>query len=88
MEGMTDELEIAQECVKMHSYSQHVIHLANHDRIKHIDIHFNFAKDMIESEKIEVEKVVSKENLANAFTKSLPRLRFKHCLDLINFVEE
>ena len=45
-------------------------------------------RDMIESKEIVVEKVASEENPADVFTKSLPRSRFKHCLDLIKFVEE
>jgi hypothetical protein len=43
---------------------------------------------MIERKEIVVEKVAFKENPADMLTKSLPRSRFKHCLDLINFVEE
>ena len=48
-----------------------------HERIKHIDV--------IESEKVKVEKVSTEENLADMFTKSLSSVKFKHCLDLINF---
>ncbi|AES97047.1 hypothetical protein MTR_5g044620 [Medicago truncatula] len=32
--------------------------------------------------------VALKENPADVFTKSFPRSRFKHCLDLIKFDEE
>ena len=43
---------------------------------------------MIESKEIMVEKVASEENPTDVFTKSLPKSRFKHYLDLIKFVEE
>jgi hypothetical protein len=92
LKGMIGELGITQECVKIHCDSQSAIHLANHqvyhERTKHIDIRLHFVRDMIESKEIVVEKVASEENPADVFTKSLPRSRFKHCLDLIKFVEE
>ncbi|MCI56253.1 copia protein, partial [Trifolium medium] len=55
---------------------------------KHIDIRLHFVRDMIETKEIMVKKVASEENPADMFTKSLPRAKFKHCLDLFNFVEE
>ena len=58
-----------------------------HERTKHIDIRLHFVRDMIETKEIMVEKVESEENPADMFTKSLPRSRFKHCLDLIIFIE-
>ncbi|WJX45133.1 hypothetical protein P8452_32036 [Trifolium repens] len=92
LKGMIGELGIGQGCVKIHCDSQSAIHLTNHqvyhERTKHIDIRLHFVRDMIETKEIIVEKVASEENLADMFTKSLPRSRFKHCLDLINFVEE
>jgi len=88
---MIGEMGISQGCVKIHCDSQSAIHLANHqvyhERTKHIDIHLHFVRDMIETKEIMVEKVASEENLADMFTKSLSRSRFKHLLDLINFIE-
>ena len=92
LKGMIGELGITQGCVKIHCDSQSAIHLANHqvyhERTKHIDIRLHFVRDMIESKEIMVVKVASEENPADVFTKSLPRSRFKHCLDLVKFVEE
>ena len=56
-----------------------------HERTKHIDVKLHFIRDVIESEKVKVEKVSTEENSANMFTKSLSSVKFKHCLDLINF---
>lgn len=44
--------------------------------------------NMIELKDIMVEKVALEDNMTNAFAKSLTRSRFKHYLDLFNFVEE
>ncbi|MCH99034.1 aspartyl-tRNA synthetase, partial [Trifolium medium] len=84
LKGMLGELGIPQECVRIHCDSQS----AYHERTKHIDIRLHFVRDMVESKEIMVEKVASEENPANMNTKSLPRARFKYCLDLINFFEE
>ncbi|CAJ2674023.1 unnamed protein product [Trifolium pratense] len=92
LKGMIGEMGISQGCVKIHCDNQSAIHLANHqvyhERTKHIDIRLHFVRDMIETKEIMVEKIASEENPADMFTKSLPRAKFKHCLDLINFVEE
>jgi len=88
---MIGEMGISQGCVKIYCDSQSAIHLANHhvyhERTKHIDIRLHFVRDMIETKEIMVEKMASEENPADMFTKSLSRSRFKHCLDLINFIE-
>lgn len=92
LKDMIGELDITQASMKIHCDNQSVIHLENHqvyhEKTKHIEIRFHFVRDMIESKEIVVEKVASKENMADVFTKTLPILRFKHCLNLINFVEE
>ncbi|MCI01408.1 aspartyl-tRNA synthetase, partial [Trifolium medium] len=92
LKGMIGEMGICQGCVKIHCDSQSVVHLANHqvyhERTKHIDIRLHFVRDMIKSKEIMVERVASEENPADMFIKSLPRAKFKHCLDLINFIEE
>ena len=89
LKGMVNELRIAQSCVTIHYDSQSAIHLANnqiyHERTKHIDVKLHFIRDVIESEKVKVDKVSTEENPADMFTKSLSSVKFKHCLDLINF---
>ena len=54
-------------------------------KAKDIDVKLHFIRDVIESEKVKVEKVSTEENSADMFTKSLSSVKFKHCLDLINF---
>ena len=56
-----------------------------HERTKYIDVKLHFIRDVIESEKVKVEKVSTEENPVDMFTKSLSSVKFKHCLDLINF---
>ena len=79
LKGMIGELGIVQNCVTIHYDSRSFIHLANHhiyhERMKHITVRLHFIRDVVESE----------DNPTDVFTKSLPRSKFKHCLDLINF---
>jgi len=89
LKGMVNELGIAQPCVTIHCDSQSVIHLGNHqiyhEKIKHIDVKLHFIRDVIEFEKVKVKKVSTEENPVDMFTKSLSSVKFKHCLNLINF---
>ena len=78
--------------MEIHYDSKNLIHLESRKvyrkRIKHIDIRLYIIIDMIESNEIMVEKVDSDDNLVDVFVKSLIRPRFKHHLNLINFVEQ
>jgi hypothetical protein len=62
-----------------------VRHQAYHEKTKHIDVRLHFIREMIEDKEIQVLKVGTENNPADMLTKSLPRVKFKHCLDLINF---
>ena len=88
---MIGELGIIQGCVTIHLDSQNATHLTNHkvyhERIQHIDINLHFIRNVLESNEVWIEKIASKDNLADMFTKSLPRVKFKHCLDLVNIFE-
>ena len=72
----------------MHCDNQSALHLAKnqvyHERSKHIDIRLHFVRDVIESKIVGVEKVSTEDNPFDMMTKSLPRSKFRHCLNLIN----
>lgn len=59
--GITGELGITEERVKINFDSQSSIHLVNHQvyhgRTKHMDICLHFIRDVIESKEIQVQKV-------------------------------
>ena len=89
LRGLIEELGLAQSSVTLFCDSQSAIHLASHqayhETTKHIDVRFHFIREMIEDKEIQVMKIGTEDSPTDMLTKSLPRVKFKHCLDLINF---
>ncbi|GKE93231.1 hypothetical protein Tco_1574326, partial [Tanacetum coccineum] len=50
-------------------------------RAKHIDIHYHFIKEQVENEIVELYFVQTEYQLADIFTKPLPRERFNFLID-------
>ena len=48
----------------------------NHPKTKHIDIKFNYVRDVLSKSLIEICYCPTEENLADIFTKGLPAERF------------
>ena len=44
---------------------------AYHSKTKHIDVQYNFVRDMIERKKVLLEKVDTLDNVADSLTKSV-----------------
>ena len=51
---------------------------ASHKRTKHIDVKFHYTKEQVDSGVIQVEYVATEENLADFFTKQLPRIQHQN----------
>ncbi|GJX22062.1 hypothetical protein Tco_0226507 [Tanacetum coccineum] len=49
-----------------------------HSRTKHIEIHHQFLRDIVQKGNISIEKVASKDNLADILTKLLKREQFNY----------
>ena len=56
----------------------------NHSKSKHIDIKYNFIRDVINCEKVKLEYCPSNDMLADIFTKGLPSERFCRLRLLLN----
>ena len=55
----------------------------NNTKVKHINIRYHYIRERVEEGEIEVRHVASANNLADMFTKQLPRVAFqKHCAAL------
>jgi hypothetical protein len=55
--------------------------LAYDSKTKHIDIHYNFVKDMVEINKVLLEKVNTLENITESLTKSVSAVKFSWCIE-------
>jgi hypothetical protein len=54
-----------------------------HDRTKHIDVRYHFARSCVEQGKLEVEHVRTNEQHADILTKALARFRFQELKEKI-----
>jgi hypothetical protein len=57
---------------------------AFHGRTKHIEVHYHFVRELVQSQVINLVYCPSHENVADLFTKPLPRQSIDHLLDRLN----
>ncbi|MCO5601485.1 hypothetical protein L7F22_055606 [Adiantum nelumboides] len=71
----------------LHCDSQIAIALANnpvfHSKSKHIEVRYHVTRDVLAGKRIELAKVHTDNNPADALTKSLALERFAHCIELM-----
>ena len=56
----------------------------DHGKVKHIDIRHHYIRELIKSGTIAMEQVSSVDNLADVFTKPLPRDHHHRLLDALH----
>ena len=56
----------------------------DHGKVKHIDIRHHYIRELVQSGTITMEQVASADNLADLFTKTLPRDHHHRLLDALN----
>jgi hypothetical protein len=56
----------------------------DHGKIKHIDIRHHYIRDLVHSGRISIEQIPSADNLADLFTKALPRDHHHRLLGKLN----
>jgi hypothetical protein len=69
--------------MKISCNSQSTIFLSKnpsyHSKTKHIDVQYCFIGDMVERNKVLLEKVDTSENIADSLTKSMSVVKFSWC---------
>jgi hypothetical protein len=54
-----------------------------HARTKHIDIHYHYIREAIENKNILMQYIPTDDNIADIFTKALPKLKFNKFIKLL-----
>jgi hypothetical protein len=59
----------------------------NHERNKHIEVRFHFIRDHVKEGSVELVHVVSQDQVADIFTKSLPKVLLDKCKKMIGMTD-
>jgi hypothetical protein len=83
-------IRFEKRAMKVSCDSQSTIFLeknpAYHSKTKHIDVQYHFVRDMVESNKVLLEKVDTLENIEDSLTKSVSVVKFSWCREAMGIV--
>jgi hypothetical protein len=83
LQTLCSGIGLVQQAVRMECDSQSAIFLAKnlayHSKTKHIDIKYQFVRDMVEEKKVLLVKVDTLKNVADSLTKSVSIVKFSWC---------
>ncbi|GJT45490.1 hypothetical protein Tco_0954205 [Tanacetum coccineum] len=87
LKGLLIELGVNLRLVVVNCDNQSAINLSRnamfHERTKHINVRYHFIREIVKSKEIEVAKIGTKDNAVDAFTKVVPGLKFKYCMEIL-----
>nr|GFA47822.1 retrovirus-related Pol polyprotein from transposon TNT 1-94 [Tanacetum cinerariifolium] len=88
LRGLLEELGVELNRVTVNCDNQGAIHLSRnhvfHERTKHINVRYHFIREVLEAKTVEVLKVGTEHNAADALTKVVPRHKLQHCLEFLS----
>ena len=61
--------------------------LVNHERSKHIDVHFHFIREHVKKGSVELVHVASQDQVVDIFTKPLPKVLFEKYKKMIGMMD-
>nr|GEX26319.1 retrovirus-related Pol polyprotein from transposon TNT 1-94 [Tanacetum cinerariifolium] len=86
--GLLEELGVELNRVTVNCDNHGAIHLSRnhvfHERTKHINVRYHFIREVLEAKTVEVLKVGTEHNAADALTKVVPGHKLQHCLELLS----
>ncbi|GBM60262.1 Retrovirus-related Pol polyprotein from transposon TNT 1-94 [Araneus ventricosus] len=85
------EIELCDEGITLFVDNQSAIKLIKnpvfHKRTKHIDVRYHFIREKCDDGSVNIKYVKSEEQLADIFTKALPKVKFEKLRELLNIKE-
>ncbi|GJZ49960.1 hypothetical protein Tco_0604150 [Tanacetum coccineum] len=88
LRGLLEELGVELNTVAVNCDNQGAIHLSRnhvfHERTKHINVRYHFIREVLEAKTVEVLKVGTEHNAADALTKVVCGHKLQHCLELLS----
>ncbi|KAG7563868.1 Integrase catalytic core [Arabidopsis suecica] len=91
IKGLLKDMGLEQEKVSLCCDSQSAICLSKnsvyHERTKHIDVKFNFIREVVASREVDVLKIHTSRNPADALTKCIPVNKFKAALEVLKLIQ-
>ncbi|GJR76326.1 hypothetical protein Tco_0088691, partial [Tanacetum coccineum] len=88
LRGLLEKLNVEVNIMAVNCDNQGAIHLSRnhvfHERTKHLNVRYHFIKEVLEAKTVEVLKVGTKHNVADALTKVVLGLKLQHCLELMS----
>jgi hypothetical protein len=83
LQRLCSGIRFEQRAMKISCDSQSTIFLEKnptyHSKTKHIDVQYHFVRDMVERNKVLLEKVDMLENITDSLTKSVSVVKFSWC---------
>ncbi|KAL0793897.1 hypothetical protein Bca101_065274 [Brassica carinata] len=91
LRGFINELGFEQDLVEIFCDSQSAIALSrnpvHHEKTKHVDVKYNFVRELVSEKIIDVVKIATQYNPADIFTKVLPVGKMREALRFLRVSE-
>lgn len=91
IQRLMEELGHKQQKISVYCDSQSALHIARnptfHSRTKHIGVQYHFVREVVEEGSVDMQKIHTKDNLADVMTKPINADKFIWCRSSYGLLE-